>query len=262
MSTLDMTVVDLLIIYALLAAPLAVVALYRTGLVKKTLVSIVRMSVQLALVGVYLRFIFELNNPLVNIGWIAVMIAVAAVNVLGTAGLSQRRLLPLTFIGIALSTLGVLAVFVFVALRPRPLYDARYLVPISGMILGNCMRGNVISLERFFVGIRDNRKQYMSSLFMGATVHEASRPWFRRALSAALAPTVGTMATMGIVSLPGMMTGQILGGSSPVTAIKYQMAIMVAIFTAVALGAWLNLLLCTRVGFDTYGMPRDDIMRA
>lgn len=256
-----MTFADLLIIYALLAAPLAVVAVYRTGLVKRTVVSIGRMSVQLALVGAYLRFIFELNNPFVNFGWIVIMILVASVNVLGTAGLNGRRLLPLTFTGIAVSTLGVLAVFVFAAIQPRPLYDARYLVPIGGMILGNCMRGNVISLERFFVGIRDNRKELMSSLFMGATVREASRPWLRRALTAALAPTVSTMATMGIVSLPGMMTGQILGGSNPATAIKYQMAIMVAIFVAVALGAWLNLLLCMRVGFDDFGMPREDIVR-
>ncbi|MBD3345711.1 MAG: ABC transporter permease [Chitinivibrionales bacterium] len=259
MTTRDLNFLELALIYAMLAVPILIMAAYRIGLIRKTLIAIVRMSLQLALVGLYLRFIFEFNNLWLNIAWLLVMITVASSNVLSSAGLRVGKLLPMLLGGIALSTLSVLAVFVFAALRPDPLYDARYLIPIGGMILGNCMRGNVISLERFFSGIRHNRKEYMSSLFMGATVTEAIRPWIRRSITAALSPTISTMATMGIVSLPGMMTGQILGGSSPLTAIKYQMAIMVAIFVSVALGAWLNLALCTRVGFGEYGMLREDI---
>ncbi|MBD3239005.1 MAG: ABC transporter permease [Chitinivibrionales bacterium] len=261
MTTIDMSLLDLVIIYALLAIPLAILLASRIALVRKAAIAIARMSVQLALVGFYLRYIFELNNVFVNFAWVSVMILVANANVLGTAGLSLRKLFPVTVVGIALSTLAVLAVFVFGAVQPTPLYDARYMIPLTGMILGNCMRGNVISLERFFSAIARNEKEYTSFIFMGATVREATLPYFRQALAAALSPTVTTMATMGIVSLPGMMTGQILGGSSPVTAIKYQMAIMVAIFVTVALGAYLNLLLSMRVSFDRYGMLRREVMK-
>ncbi len=261
MTTIDMSLPDLLIIYALLAIPLAVLLAYRIALVRKTIIAIARMSIQLALVGFYLRYIFELNNVYVNVVWVSIMILVANTNVLGTAGLSLRRLFPVTVVGIALSTLGVLAVFLFAAVRPTPLYDARYMIPLTGMILGNCMRGNVISLERFFSAITRNQREYATFIFMGATVREATLPYLRQALAAALSPTVTTMATMGIVSLPGMMTGQILGGSNPVTAIKYQMAIMVAIFVTVALGAYVNLLLSMRVSFDEYGMLRRGIVK-
>ena len=262
MITRDINLTQLLIIYAMLAVPAAILAVFRTGLVRRTLIAIVRMSLQLALVGLYLQYVFDLNNPWLNVAWFMIMVTIASANVVSSANLRTRALLPMVLIGIGLSTSCVLAVFVFAALRPQPFYDARYLIPIGGMILGNCMRGNVISLQRFFSGIRDNGKEYMSSLFMGATVTEAARPWVRSSLTAALSPTISTMATMGIVSLPGMMTGQILGGSDPVTAVTYQTAIMVAIFVAVAMGAWLNLALCTRAGFNEYGMLRDDIFRS
>ncbi|MBD3316565.1 MAG: ABC transporter permease [Chitinivibrionales bacterium] len=261
MSTLDMNLADLALVYTILVVPIMVMTIYQTRQVKKTVVGIIRMSVQLFLVGIYLRYIFELNNPFVNGAWLVIMISVATANVLATASLNKKRLFPFIFIGIFLSTIGMLTLFVFGAITPRPLYDARYMIPIGGMLLGNCMRGNVISLERFLSGIRNNRKEYMSSLFMGATTAEAGKPWVRRALSAALAPTISTMATMGIVSLPGMMTGQILGGAHPMTAIKYQLAIMISIFAATSLSAWLNLFLCTRVAFDDYGMLREDIFK-
>jgi putative ABC transport system permease protein len=261
MTTRELSILDLAIIYSLLAVPVAILLAYRIPLVRKTLVAIVRMSIQLALVGFYLRYIFEWNNAFVNFAWVAIMILVANANVLGTAGLNVRKLFAITVAGVGLGTLTVLAVFVFVALRPTPLYDARYMIPLTGMILGNCMRSNVISLERFFTAISRNEKEYMTFIFMGATVREASLPYVRQALSAALAPTVTTMATMGIVSLPGMMTGQILGGSGPLTAIKYQMAIMAAIFVSAALGTFINLLLGVRVSFDEYGMLRRDVIR-
>jgi putative ABC transport system permease protein len=261
MTTEELSLLDLTVIYALLAIPLAILLAYRIALVRKTLIALVRMTIQLALVGFYLRFIFELNNPLVNVAWVAIMILVANANVLGTAGLSVRKLFAVTVAGIAVSTLAVLVVLLFAAVQPTPLYDARYMIPLAGMILGNCMRSNVVGLERFFSGIIRNEKEYQTNIFMGATVREASLPYLRQALSASLAPTVTTMATMGIVSLPGMMTGQILGGSSPVTAIRYQIAIMIAIFVTAALGTYINLLLSVRVSFDEYGMVRRDVVR-
>ena len=121
------------------------------------------------------------------------------------------------------------------------------------MILGNCMRTNIISLERFFSAISDNPKTWQTYLSLGATRFEAARPFIQKALKAAMAPTITTMTTMGIVSLPGMMTGQMLGGSVPLVAIKYQIAIMLCIFTSASLTSVMNLLFSLPICFDGYG---------
>jgi putative ABC transport system permease protein len=258
-GTLDLSLWDMAAIYAMVLVPIGLIVRLKLGIVRDAVVSLIRMTIQLALVGLYLKFIFELNSVWVNLLWILVMIVVANSTVLGKTGLLRRRFFLMTFIGIGVSTAVVVCTFVLGVIRPSPLYDARYLVPISGMVLGNCMRGNVLSLERFFAGIRDREKEFITYQMLGATLSEASRPYLRDALRAALAPTLSTMATMGIVSLPGMMTGQILGGSFPLTAIKYQIAIMICIFTGITVASVVNVLLCMPIAFDEYGMLRQDI---
>jgi len=244
------------LVYLLLLIPLAVLWALKITLIRQSAVSVIRMTVQLVLVGLYLRFIFELNSIWVNGLWMLIMIVSANLTVLRGAGLPFKRYFAPTFTGIALSTFLIAGFLVFLAVRPAPFYDARYLIPITGMILGNCLRSNVIALERFYSAIRTNEREYLTYLLMGATPFEAALPFFRKAVRAALAPTVSTMATLGIVSLPGMMTGQILGGSFPMTAIKYQIAIMIAIFSSTALATALNILLTMKVSFDEYGIVR------
>jgi len=97
---------------------------------------------------------------------------------------------------------------------------------------------------------------------LGATLSEAVRPYMQKALQAAAGPLLATIATMGIVSLPGMMTGQILGGSMPVMAIKYQIAIVISIFSAMILASGLNLLFSMKIAFDDFGMLRGDIFKS
>ena len=94
---------------------------------------------------------------------------------------------------------------------------------------------------------------------MGASLREAIDPFLSQALKASISPHIATMTTMGLVALPGMMTGQILGGALPIKAIKYQLAIMVCIFTTMVFSTWLNLLLSRRVAFNRYGMLKQDI---
>ena len=127
---------------------------------------------------------------------------------------------------------------------------------------GNCLRSNVLSLERFYSGIRKNENEFMTYLMLGATLREAVRPYLRDAIKAAVNPSIATMATMGIVSLPGMMTGQILGGAMPMTAIKYQIGIMICIFTAMVVAALVNILLSLPVAFDDHQRLKEDIFAA
>ncbi|MGR8931740.1 MAG: ABC transporter permease, partial [Gammaproteobacteria bacterium] len=149
---------------------------------------------------------------------------------------------------------------VFLVIQPASFYDARYIVPLAGMILGNCMQGNVIALERFFSSVRKNQNEFTTYLMLGATRWEALRPYYREAVRAAINPFIANMATMGLVSLPGMMTGQILGGSEPWVAVKYQIAIMICIFTSSTLATVVNLKLCTEIAFNEFDALKEDVL--
>ncbi|MBN2701720.1 MAG: ABC transporter permease, partial [Methylothermaceae bacterium] len=150
------------------------------------------------------------------------------------------------------------AYLVFLVIRPPLIHDARYLIPLAGMILGNCLQANVIALERFYAAIRKNESEYLTFLLLGATRWEAVRPYFREAVKAAVNPTLASMATLGLVSLPGMMTGQILGGAEPWVAVKYQIAIMVCIFTATTVASILNLALSLTIAFNEFDVLREE----
>ena len=259
--TIDLSFGAMLWMYALLLLPLGILLHLRLGIARALLIGVTRMSVQLLLVGLYLKYIFRLNNPVVSLLWVAVMLVVANLAVLEKAGLRRRVFFWRSLSAVAGSTLFVSGWFILAAIRPDPPYDARYMVPIVGMVLGNCLRGNILSLERFYSGIRQNEGEFATYLMLGATLREAIRPYLRRALRAAINPSIATMATMGIVSLPGMMTGQILGGALPMQAIKYQVGIMACIFTAMVLASLANILLSLPVAFDGFQRLREDIFQ-
>lgn len=259
MSAIDISLIGLGLIYLLLIIPIGIFAYFRLGVLKRSLVAILRMTVQLALVGLYLKYLFDLNNFWLNTAWVLVMLVAANFNILSNAGLSTQRFFAGSLLATGAATIFVTAVFLLAGIRPDPLYDARYLVPIAGMLLGNCLRANIICLERFFTSIEENKREFQTYLYLGATRREACFPHIQKALRASLSPHIATMATLGIVSLPGMMTGQILGGGNPVIAIKYQLAIMVAILAASALGALLNLQAGIRISFDGFDRLKSDV---
>jgi len=234
--------------------------LTRVGLLKELLIAMGRMGLQLLLVGMYLTWLFTLNNPWVNIGYILLMMAIANYSVLKSTGLRREMFLytfPATFISIGM----IGSYFMLLVFRPEPLYDARYLIPICGMLLGNSMNRTIITLERFYSSVKKDESGYSALIAMGATVPEATASYLKTAYRAGLGPALANMATMGIVSLPGMMTGQILGGSDPLVAIKYQVAIILAIYVSTDLSALLCISFSRRRGFTHYGFLNHDIFK-
>jgi len=261
METINISYQAMIILYALMVVPVLICLFLKLGNVKRILIAVLRMTVQLAAMGLYLDYLFRFNNVLVNIGWVILMIAVANITVTRNTGLKSLRMFLAVMLGLTISSFFVIVVFIFIAIRPEPFYDARYLIPIAGMVIGNCMRANTIALERFFSSIKKNEREYLTYLLMGATLREAALPYIREAVKPALAPQLATLATLGLVSLPGMMTGQILGGSTPIVAIKYQIGIMIAIFTALSVTTVLNLLLSLKVAFNEYSILKRDLFR-
>ncbi len=240
--------------YLLLILPLGILLYQRVPMIKDTGIAITRMTVQLLFVGFYLEFVFRLNNPWLNLGWMVVMVVVADGSILRGCKLSIKRFAVPVFVALLVGTAIPVLVFVGPILQRPGWLDAQYVIPLAGMVLGNCLRADIIGLKSFYEAIAKNEKAYHQSLAQGACLGEAVHPYFRDALHASLLPTVATMATIGLVALPGMMTGVILGGADPMTAIKYQIAIMIAIFSGTAMTVFLAIWLTTRSCFDAYGI--------
>jgi putative ABC transport system permease protein len=260
MKILDIELPQMALLYVLCLLPGFLLWLIGLRLSRDIGISILRMSIQLGLVGIYLKMLFDLNHPYLNSLWILMMLLVADISILRRAGLKMRYFAIAAFAAIASSVLFSTAYLVILVIKPTYYYDARYIVPLAGMILGNCLQGNVIALERFYSALRKNENEYTTFLMLGATRWEAVRPYFRDAIKAAINPTIASMATMGLVSLPGMMTGQILGGSEPWLAVKYQIAIMICIFTSTTIASIINLKLSLNIAFNAFDVLKDEVI--
>lgn len=197
---------------------------------KRILISMIRMTVQLSLVGLYLQYIFDLNNPILNLGYLIIMMVIASFSVSNSTGLNLKRIYFPVFISMMIPNIVLLFFFNAIVIDLNNVFEARYMITIAGMLLGNVLNGDIVGLNTFYKGVKENEKIVNYDLALGATRFQALKPFFKDAIVASIKPTVASMATIGLVSLPGMMTGQILGGSVPREAIMYQIAIMIAIF--------------------------------
>jgi putative ABC transport system permease protein len=143
----------------------------------------------------------------------------------------------------------VLAIVVGLIVRPDPWYDPRYVIPLGGMILGNAMTGAALAVERFTAEVRAGRLEIETALCLGATARQAADRAVRAAIHAALVPTINGMMIVGVVQLPGMMTGQILAGAPPLQAVRYQVVVMYMLAAAAALTSMSAALLAHRACF-------------
>ena len=251
----------LLIGYLMLLIPIGFFYYFKVDLIKSTLISVFRMSIQLILVGFYLESIFKINSALINSLWVIAMIFIGVYTTIKRAKLKFRYFIfPLVF-ALSASMIIISTYFFAAVLESGNFFDARYFIPVAGMILGNAMNYNIISLNTYFESLIRDENQYYFLLVNSGNPTCAKRPFIRSAMSKALNPLIGTMMVMGIISLPGMMTGQILGGSLPTTAIKYQILIAVAIFSAGTLNLALSIIFSNRFVFDKYGRLNRDIFK-
>jgi len=249
---IDIKIIYLITSYLIFIFPLGILWYYKTGLTKNLLWAIIRMTMQLSAVGFYLVFLFENNWNWLNIFWVIIMTMIAAQAAISRSNISIKKF----FVPVAISMLTSLALiglfFLLYILQLKNPFEAKYLITICGMILGNCLGGTVIALRSFFRHLEHNNYSYKMSLMQGANASEALRPIFTATIKDAISPTLANMMTIGLISIPGMMTGQILGGSTPWVAAKYQMAILLAIFSMLTISVFLTLLLISRKVFNEF----------
>ncbi len=250
---MDISLTSLAIGLLLLLIPLFFLWKLRTGLVRATLIAAGRMIVQLFLISIYLRYLFEWDLPWLNTLWVIVMALIATHTIGQRTGLKRRIVAVPAFTGFLISALVVGFFFLCLVLRLEHPFTAQYFIPIMGILMGNMLGVNVLSLSTFYSGLEREKATYYYLLGNGATRFEAWLPFMREAVIKSFTPCIANMAVMGIVALPGTMIGQILGGSAPDVAVKYQMMIVVITMSASMLSLILALWLSTRNAFDAFG---------
>lgn len=239
MNFIALDYTDLAIAATLVLLNGAISIALQLNLERQLIIATVRMIVQLLLVGLVLTTLFSLVSPV----WTA-LAALAMVLFAGREVMArqERRFQGFWAYGLGTGCMLVAASLVTIfalltQLQADPWYHPRYTLPLLGMILGNMMTGISLGLDTLTTGLVRDRAAVEAQLMLGANRREATTPVMRTALRSALMPVVNSMAATGLVSLPGMMTGQILAGIQPVEAVKYQLLVMFLIAGATGLGA-------------------------
>lgn len=234
MGIIEMTIGQFALVYLLLLIVLFVMKKAKIQRTKLLVWASVRMTVQLVLAGLVLTYILKNPHPIFTVAYLLAMTTFATLRVLGKNKHLNKKFK--TAIALSLLVAGTLVVFFFVVAVVRTdFFNPQYTIPLSGMIFGNAMTGLTLALKSFNENLSSQRNRVESLLYVGVTPKKILLPLVNSALETALLPTMNSMLGMGIISLPGMMTGQILSGTLPMTAILYQIAIMIAITTVVCL---------------------------
>jgi putative ABC transport system permease protein len=218
------------------------------GLHRQLAIAATRMVLQLLLIGFVLRRVFAIASPALTLLVILLMVGIAAREV---ATRPQQRLQRLgSYIvggtAVALATFLTSILALTTALRPHPWYDARYAIPLAGIVLGNVLNAASLALDSLLGGVVRERAAIEAQLALGATIRAAMGRLVREALRRALLPIVNQMSAAGIVTLPGIMTGQILAGMAPMEAVKYQILLMFLLAGGSGLAAVAAVLLAAR----------------
>ncbi len=261
MGALNITYDGLAISFLLLIIPLVFNYYFKLNLLKDLSVSVFRMTVQLILIGLFLKYLFTLNNPFVNVAWILVMILVAVLSTVKNSDLKAGRIVFPAFVSFAVVTFFIVLFLNGFVLQIQNVFEAKYLIILAGMLLGNSLRGNIVGISSFYKDIRNENKRFLYTLSLGASLHESVMPYLRNAVQLALRPTFASMSTVGIVALPGMMTGVILGGADLQVAVKYQIMIMLAIAVSTISSVLLTILFTFKISFTKAGILKEDIFR-
>ncbi len=255
---IHLSMIQVLLAYVFMMMVLVIVTLRRIPRHREIIISSLRMTLQLVLAGYILVYIIEHPHPLVTAGIIILMeiFAIHTIFKKHKTALS-KELKKVIVASISLGTLSCLLYFLWMVVQISPWYSPQYFIPIAGMIIGNAMTGISLGVKSLIENMSTQRAQVEEALVLGATPKMATRNIINDTFDSAILPTINSMIGMGIIFLPGMMTGQILSGISPTTAIAYQIAIMLGILGSVAL----SVILLLQWGYSTF-FNKDAQLRA
>jgi putative ABC transport system permease protein len=228
---------DLVIGSTLVLVAVATSLALQLGIARRLLIGAVRAVAQLVLIGLVLEKIFAVDRAWLVMVLLSVMLLFAGREVVGRTEHRYRAVWLDAMVTMAIVGIGIGAVVTQVVVGVDPWYDPRYTIPLVGMILGNTLNGVSLCLERILDHLATRRAEVELRLAFGATRREALQPPIATAVRTGMVPIVNSMAAVGVVFIPGMMTGQILAGADPLQAVAYQITVMFMIAASNALGA-------------------------
>ncbi|MCP4850059.1 MAG: iron export ABC transporter permease subunit FetB [Verrucomicrobiaceae bacterium] len=255
MNIIELEPWELALAGALVVALASCTIMAGLGVAKPLLIAAVRMVLQLSLIGLVLRELLDANNP-----WWVGMIALVMLAFAGreVSARQKYRLRGIWGYGIGTGAMFVssFAVSIFglaAIVRADPWWDPRYAIPVLGMLLGNTMTAVALSIDRLTASAWQSRETIEARLMLGESGRQAVSELVREALRSGLIPVINSMAVAGVVSLPGMMTGQILAGNPPGEAVRYQ----ILIWLLIAAGCGFGMLIAVRMTADRLFDERD-----
>ena len=239
-GVIQLNIIQFSLVYLLLIVILAIMKKSKINQTRLLMIASIRMTVQLVLAGLILTYIFKYPHPIFTILYLLAMVAFSIHRVLQKYPELNFRFKLAVSLSLLLPGLFIIAFFIIVVVGTN-LFNPQYAVPVGGIIIGNAMTGVTLGLKSFMDNVKVQRPKVETLLNLGSTPKKILLPFVNNALETALLPTLNNMIGMGIITLPGMMTGQILSGTLPMTAIMYQIAIMIAVCASVCLTAFCSL---------------------
>lgn len=246
--------------YSSLPVVVAIVllAVLRLGQVRPLLIALVRLTIQLSLLGLVLNWLFRTTTPAV-VGAVATVMLLASAHTVGSrlkgGGWSLRIE---SFVAMGMATALIMVVSLRMALRPDPWFSPQTVIPLLGMILGNSVTAVALAAERFESDLKSERDRIELRLALGASSLQAATPALRAAIRASLTPIINNMMIAGIVAIPGMATGQLLAGAKVDDAVRYQVLIYLGITGVVILSTISLLFVRLRHYFTAWAQLRTE----
>ena len=250
--------IGLLIAACMVMAAAGISVLMKLDVAKSLVWSMARALIQLLVMGIILEYVIRQHNVWLVIALIGVMLVAAVQITMSRAKGVPKGLVPIVLLSLVVTMLIMISVVAELIVRPHPWYAPQVVVPLTGMMLGNTVSALALAMSRFFESMRERYEEIGTLLALGATAWEAARPSIISSIRLGMLPTIANLASAGIVTIPGMMSGQIIAGGNPVDAAKYQFVILTSFASLTLLAGTIILGLVYRrcfISYDRYRMP-------
>ncbi len=228
-SVIKLDAIDLVLSLGLIGIAISLSLWRKLGLEGQLAIGAGRSLLQLMVVGYVLDLVFAIDNWIAVLSILAISLTIATIAARNRIDRKIANLLPLVWLSLLASTAFSVGYIILLIVQPDRWYEPQYLIPLTGMLLGNAMNGAALSGERLLNSIKQSRQEIETYLCLGATPQQAISSYQKEAIRTSLIPTLNNMMVVGLVSLPGMFTGQVLGGANPLDAASYQILILFAI---------------------------------
>lgn len=241
---MTLSYLNLLLGLLLLVIPGYLLYTYDRLTLPKAALAVVRMMVQLSVMGGLLWLLYRFNSVWLNLLWLLLLVVAAAFLMVSRTQIRSRILFLPACISMFVSVLAVSAYILFVVLRPESPMSAQWFVPVTGVLMAHVLMTNIHAVRTYFDSLRQDSQPYYTLLGNGASRLKALTPYFTRALKSMTVPAMASLSAMGLFVLPMLLSGLLMGGMPPVTAVAVFILLIIASITAsvlsLALTIWLT----------------------